>query len=1079
MNKPTAVINKCLLSALIFWTLVHTEPPAVAFEQQPNAAAVIADKIDWRALATSEAGVREKIDEYRALSKRGDNAKAAGSLRSAIAEADSRLGEGSLCAGFLSKLLALHLQAKGLSDHSEIESLLLKSLVILERHFGPKHTETTDVLRPLSDLYFSNQDFATCSRFREKALEISKELNGRYSIEAVEDLEFLASVRQQQLLPVQSLALFKDSLETLDVVAPDDYARRIPIMMSMASILESNGDRHGAVRLMEEGWNMAMAKLGPTNSIFGPLSTRIAESFQRAGHHEEACRILTQALEHTTRQFGTNSDSAAQLHRSLALSLLPTRKHEEALAHAEAGLRIVEGITGYNPIALLGQLDAMAQVLIAANRDADASRVIRQIELNPNSLMAARSLLNLANREIERGRFKIALELTSHGLILASSSFGGEHPAVEQAVRQIAFTQLLGGFPGAEDSIAELNRLVRLRLPQELLHLSENDAMAYMAQDQSLTDSLHSLSVPRMPENPQNTHIVAVSACELALRKGFLLTINAIRAEFDSRRQTGTHELQSKLQNLRLKLHQTDRATLSPNQSTARQRELQKELSELETKLAERVGLLALTVRERNLSLVDIAFSLPPQAVLLDFVHYRQYDLVAKKNQGKEHRYAAYLTFPAPLPEAPVLDPNGKPVLPIPAYNPALIVQRVDLGEAAPINAAVAELHQLFAERRIAPQRLEPVLQRLGALLYAPLARHLTNVAHLIVCSDGQLGRLPFELLPVDAKGRRLVEDKLITYVSSGREVARLAQPRAAVATSAPLVMGNPDFDFILPGSSPREEAPIKPGTQNAELGTNSLSLLTSAATPRQRFLSRSFRDFKFTPLPDSENEARKAAAMLGTNCVLRLGVAAREADLKAVSSPRVLHLATHGFFLTDQEFKRTNGLAENFLLAGSFPAGGSFPSRQSFAPPGQDWENPLIRCGIALAGANRATGITNAVAEDGILTGLEAALLNLQGTELVILSACDSGSGDVKIGEGVMSLRRAFTIAGAETVLASHWKVNDAATSALMTEFMRRWRAGTPRGQAWREAQLSLLRSKDFSNPYFWAAFTLTGQWR
>jgi CHAT domain-containing protein len=93
-------------------------------------------------------------------------------------------------------------------------------------------------------------------------------------------------------------------------------------------------------------------------------------------------------------------------------------------------------------------------------------------------------------------------------------------------------------------------------------------------------------------------------------------------------------------------------------------------------------------------------------------------------------------------------------------------------------------------------------------------------------------------------------------------------------------------------------------------------------------------------------------------------------------------------------------------------------------------------------------------------------------------LSACDSGTGEVKIGEGVMSLRRAFRIAGAESVLASHWPVSDKATSRLMTEFMRRWHSGEPRAQAWREAQLSLLRSKDFSNPYFWAAFTLTGQW-
>ena len=162
-----------------------------------------------------------------------------------------------------------------------------------------------------------------------------------------------------------------------------------------------------------------------------------------------------------------------------------------------------------------------------------------------------------------------------------------------------------------------------------------------------------------------------------------------------------------------------------------------------------------------------------------------------------------------------------------------------------------------------------------------------------------------------------------------------------------------------------------------------------------------------------------------------------------------------------------------------------------------------MIRCGIALAGANKANwptgragsplpadspsatdgahGVTRPTwdVEDGLLTGLEASQLHLQGTELVVLSACDSGTGDIRIGEGVMSLRRAFRIAGAETVLASHWKVSDKATGQLMTEFMRRWRAGEPRAKAWRESQLSLLGSKNYSNPFFWAAFTLTGEWR
>jgi len=297
---------------------------------------------------------------------------------------------------------------------------------------------------------------------------------------------------------------------------------------------------------------------------------------------------------------------------------------------------------------------------------------------------------------------------------------------------------------------------------------------------------------------------------------------------------------------------------------------------------------------------------------------------------------------------------------------------------------------------------------------------------------------------------------------------------RGAVRKS--LVMGNPDFDLNLqaypegrvtrvPNSN--EEARGESGTRVTRPSGNGLAATGS--------LSRDYRGLKFNPLPGSGIEATDVAKLLGTDASLRLGADAREAELKAAVSPRVLHLATHGFFLSDQELRHTNSGGADLLVG--------LDARQR-VPTRNDLENPLVRCGIALAGANHARQITNAIAEDGLLTGLEASLLNLQGTELVILSACDSGTGEVKIGEGVMSLRRAFRIAGAESVLASHWPVNDEATQLLMTEFMRLWHAEhKPRVQAWREAQLFLKsqRSKNgisFSNPYFWSAFTLTGQW-
>jgi len=399
----------------------------------------------------------------------------------------------------------------------------------------------------------------------------------------------------------------------------------------------------------------------------------------------------------------------------------------------------------------------------------------------------------------------------------------------------------------------------------------------------------------------------------------------------------------------------------------------------------------------------------------------------------------------------------------------------VDLGEAAPVNEAVELICKRMSAGQFAARDLPPALQRLSELVYAPLAKYLTNVSHLIICPDGQLSRLPFEALACghDSNDPKfLIEEKTISYVTSGREIVRLANQASSKfkvqgSKSKSLVMGNPDFDLDLTRSRRREEAEIsrsKDGTTNGD----GIRLLTSAAT---KFLSRSFRGFKFTPLPSAADEARSVAKLLGDDAVLKLGGEAREAELKAIVSPSVLHLATHGFFLSDQEFGHTNAMGDLSVKNSG--------TRWNASLPQNEWENPLVRCGIALAGANHARQITNAIAEDGLLTGLEASLLNLQGTELVILSACDSGTGEVKIGEGVMSLRRAFRIAGAETVLASHWKVSDKATSELMTEFIRRWRLDEPRAKAWREAQLSLLRSRDFSNPYYWAAFTLTGQWR
>jgi CHAT domain-containing protein len=128
----------------------------------------------------------------------------------------------------------------------------------------------------------------------------------------------------------------------------------------------------------------------------------------------------------------------------------------------------------------------------------------------------------------------------------------------------------------------------------------------------------------------------------------------------------------------------------------------------------------------------------------------------------------------------------------------------------------------------------------------------------------------------------------------------------------------------------------------------------------------------------------------------------------------------------------------------------------------------------LALAGAN----LDKDENEDGILTALEASGLNLWGTKLVTLSACDTGIGEVKNGEGVYGLRRAFIIAGAETVVMSLWPISDAVTRDLMSSYYRGLREGRGRGEALRRAQLAILNRKGHEHPFYWASFIQVGEW-
>ena len=183
-----------------------------------------------------------------------------------------------------------------------------------------------------------------------------------------------------------------------------------------------------------------------------------------------------------------------------------------------------------------------------------------------------------------------------------------------------------------------------------------------------------------------------------------------------------------------------------------------------------------------------------------------------------------------------------------------------------------------------------------------------------------------------------------------------------------------------------------------------------------------------------------------------------------------MLHLATHAFYLPNQPEQQPSGDRTNLLD----------PRRSSgvVQTSGLRGESPLLRSGIAMAGANQPKANPN---DDGYLTALEVAQLDLEGTDLVVISACESGLGDIQTGEGVYGLKRAIAVAGARSSLLSLWKVDDYATKTFMESFYQRLKEGTGKAEALAETQKQFRESPDmpaYEHPYYWAAFQLSGDW-
>ncbi len=358
----------------------------------------------------------------------------------------------------------------------------------------------------------------------------------------------------------------------------------------------------------------------------------------------------------------------------------------------------------------------------------------------------------------------------------------------------------------------------------------------------------------------------------------------------------------------------------------------------------------------------------------------------------------------------------------------------VELGEVKAIDRAIDQFRQALRDR--SRQDVKALGHTVERMVLQPLYPLLGSARRIFLSPDGLLNLLPFAAL-VDQKNRYLVERFSFVYLSSGRDLLRLQIPWSG--KSDPLILADPTFN------------------------NNAVSQHDPAASPKLTDVADSALNFSkiyLPPLSATADEARSIKELLPQATAL-MREQATETALKLTHGPVILHIATHGFFLPDSASGSGNTRGLGLALGN--------PGSPSLA------ENPLLRSGLLLAGVQQAKSGN----DDGILTAMEAAGLDLWGTKLVVLSACNTAVGEVRNGDGVYGLRRALVLAGAESLLMSLWPVSDTGTRDLMIAYYRALTKGEGRSEALRQVQLRMLSGKQHRHPYYWASFIQSGEWK
>ncbi len=885
-----------------------------------------------------------------------------------------------------------------LGSLADAEILLHRALEIYSEQPGEKDAKLIAGLINLAGLNLKMGKFSQAEQLFLKAYDLNKKSMGEVNFIHTTILNNLALLYQNSGRYVEAESLFNNVLKLIEHQRGSNHLYRARALSNTAFLYAYLGRYSQAEQLYKSALNIIQEQLNDNNPDFASTLNNLAILYKSMGKLAEAEQMLKRVLEIRRNNFDDNHPKIASIVNNIAALYVDMGRYEEAEKLFEFALGIWEKNSGGEYVMNTSRMDGLAKFL--------------------------RSV----------GEYSSAEETFQKMLSTRKQWLGESHPAYASNLVNLASLYYdLGRYAEAESKIIEAlniyHKLRRTFFPA----LSEREKVQFWDEFDNTFHVFNSIGIARYQHNTlvsRNMYNNRLSTKSLILN-----STKKIRRSINYSRDSVLRKTFDKWQSLReylAKLYTLPKAELKAQNIDIDS--IAGEANKLEKFLSRNSESFAREFDRREYTWEDVRNELKPGEAAIEIVRTKFYC----KNNEYRIRYAALIItqFTSESPKLVLLD-NGQ-----------------ELEETYLKKYHAAHKAKVRGIERLSRDAMPGEIRgQLYKQFWEMIQSELEGVVRVYISADGAFDLINLNTLFNSVSGKYLIEELEIHLVTSTKDLIinrrRRSSPDDRTSTAA--LFGFPAYS-------------LDTSSHRAAVAGYKTHFIRDAGSALYGRALDSLSRAELAALPGTKREVQHIDTLLqlrGWQTNTYTAGLALEEIVKAVRSPRVLHIATHGYFVADIDDR--NDYLLNF-------------DRERVV------QNPLLRSGLMFAGAQSTLDAVaaevstwNPAQEDGILTAFEAMNLHLDKTELVVLSACETGLGEVKYGEGVYGLQRAFLQAGARSVLMSLWKVDDYATQELMTEFYKRWLASGDKRLALREAQL--MMKEKYHDPYYWGGFVMIGE--